>query len=164
MTKKDRVKQARSESWANDELGNLKSMSVSELQDKYRELFDEDSHSRNRAYLVKRIAYRIQELAGGGLSDRARQRVDVLAQSAPMRRSPLPEPADPCHRDPRLPPAGTVIRKMYKNGVHEVTVLADGFEYCGERFNSLSAIAKKLSGMQANGFAFFGLAKAKEAA
>lgn len=60
-------------------------------------------------------------------------------------------------RDPRLPAAGTVIRRPYKGVTHEVKVLDDAFEYGGERHGSLSAIAKSISGQQTNGFLWFAL-------
>ncbi len=175
MTKRDRVKQARRESRASDKPGDLESMSVAELRERYREVFEEDSYSRNRDYLIRRIAYSIQELTDGGLSERVRQRIDELSRAAPLRRRPLPKPKPeptpdavespaPSNRDPRLPPPGVVIHRTHKDVVHEVTVLDDGFEYRGEQYKSLSAIAKKICGAQANGFAFFGLAKSREAA
>ncbi len=177
MTSKERVKQARRESRESDKPRDLESMSVSELRERYREVFEEESHSRNRNYLIRRIAYRVQELAGGSLSERARERIEVLSRTAPIRRRPLPEPKPgpepvsvkvetpaPSNRDPRLPPPGVVIHRTYKDVVHEVTVLDAGFEYRGEQYKSLSAIAKKICGAQSNGFAFFGLAKAREAA
>lgn len=60
-------------------------------------------------------------------------------------------------RDPRLPVAGTLIKRPYKGVTHEVKVLDDAFEYGGERHRSLSAIAKSITGQQTNGFLWFGL-------
>ena len=54
--------------------------------------------------------------------------------------------------------AGAIVRR-YKGKTLRVTVLADGFEFMGERFGSLSAIAKAVTGTHVNGFRFFGLAK-----
>ncbi len=60
-------------------------------------------------------------------------------------------------RDPRLPGAGTILAKQRGKETHEVTVLADGFEYKGEKYRSLSKIARLITGVSWNGFAFFGL-------
>jgi hypothetical protein len=60
-------------------------------------------------------------------------------------------------RDQRLPAAGTLIKRPYKGVTHEVKVLEDAFEYGGQRHRSLSAIAKSITGQQANGFLWFGL-------
>jgi hypothetical protein len=155
------------------QLEALRVMSVAELHDEYRRLFGEPSHSRNKDYLRKKLAWRIQEIAEGGISTRARDRIEALLDSDIRVRFRAQEerPAEPAHavaalaepasenrpRDARLPPPGTVLRREHGGAVHEVTVLGDGFEYRGERFNSLSTIAKAISGSTWNGFAFFGL-------
>ena len=59
--------------------------------------------------------------------------------------------------DPRLPPVGAAITRKYKGRTLTVTVLADGFEYEGERYRSLTAVAKAINGSHMNGFRFFGL-------
>ena len=58
-------------------------------------------------------------------------------------------------RDPRLPPIGTVLRRVYRNDTHEVTVRNDGFEYRGQAFKTLSAVARRITGTPWNGFKFF---------
>jgi hypothetical protein len=58
-----------------------------------------------------------------------------------------------------LPPAGTVISRHYKGEELRVTVLPEGFEFEGERFKSLSAVAKAVTGQHVNGRAFFKLTK-----
>jgi hypothetical protein len=59
--------------------------------------------------------------------------------------------------DRRLPPAGTVITRDYKGQILRVTVLDDGFEFDSERYKTLSAVAKTITGSHCNGFAFFKL-------
>jgi Protein of unknown function (DUF2924) len=59
--------------------------------------------------------------------------------------------------DPRLPPAGTAIVRDYRGRAVRVVVLVDGFEFEGERYRSLSAIAKAVTGSHINGFRFFNL-------
>jgi hypothetical protein len=145
------------------ELVALDAMTVSELAAKYREVFGEEARSRNKPYLAKKIAWRIQELAEGGLSERAKRRIEELAKDAPLRRGPpRTKPVAPSGehaRDPRLPRAGTVLTKTHGGREHVVKMLADAFEYRGKRYPSLSSIAKVITGTNWNGLVFFGLAK-----
>ena len=60
-------------------------------------------------------------------------------------------------RDPRLPAPGIVLRRECKGQLVEVRVLTDSFEWNGERYGSLSAVATKAYGCPSNGFAFFDL-------
>jgi hypothetical protein len=144
------------------ELLALETMSVGELAAKYLEVFGEPSRSRNKAYLQKKIAWRIQELAEGGLSERAKRRIHELAKDAPIRQRP-PRGTSPVLggpvRDPRLPKAGTVLRRTHGGREHLVTVHVDDFEFGGKRYASLSAIAKAITGTNWNGLLFFGLTK-----
>jgi len=142
----------------------LRKLSVGELRARWLELFGEETKSRNRDYLFKRLAYRVQERRYGGLTEEARARAEALAEKAPIRRQlpagaaeELARAAKP--RDPRLPPPGTVLRRAHGGVEHEVTVLDEGFEYRGEQFKSLSVVATKIAGTKWNGFAFFGLGK-----
>jgi hypothetical protein len=160
------------------QLDALRVMSVAELHNEYRRLFGEPSHSRNKDYLRKKLAWRIQEIAEGGISTRARDRIEALLDTnirvrfrAKEERAAEPAPAvaalgalapERKARDPRLPAPGTVLRKEHGGAVHEVTVLDDsGFEYQGKRFTSLSTLAKVISGSTWNGFAFFDLSARK---
>jgi len=154
------------------ELAALFRMTVSQLHDRYAEVFGESARSRHRQYLVRRIAWRIQANAEGGLSERALRRAEELANDADVRVTPprgaLARPARttpprpdvvavPPDFDPRLPRPGTAIVRDYKGRRLLVTVLPDGFEYEGQRYRSLSAIAKAITGSHMNGFRFFGL-------
>lgn len=155
------------------ELAALQTMSVGELCEKYREVFGEPTRSRNKQYLYKKIAWRIQEIAEGGLSERAFTQIDTLATGLPRswRRRLQPadttpvsagEPSTPQaaprkKRDPRMPSAGTVLERDYRGTVHTVTVLEAGFEYRGTRYRSLSKVAREITGTQWNGLLFFGL-------
>ena len=65
-------------------------------------------------------------------------------------------------RDPRAPPVGTVLRHVFNGIAHEVSICAEGFDYAGERFKTLSAIAKHITGTPWSGFLFFGLRKRVE--
>ena len=142
------------------ELATLAELTIPQLHKKYEELFGRPAKTHNRAFLRKRIAFRIQELAEGGLSQRALDRIEELAPLAPVRWNAPTAPAKAIvesSRDPRLPAVGTILTRLYGGTEHQVTVLADGFEYKGERFRSLSKIAGLITRMSWNGYTFFGL-------
>ena len=153
-----------------ERLAALRSMTVAQLRERYLEVFDEPTRSRNKDWLFKKIAWRIQELAEGGLSEQALASIDELAEDVPVRwRQPRRQADAPTTeaddtdaeaqepRDPRLPPAGTVLTRAYKGVEHKLTVLDDGFEYRGERHASLSKLARDITGTNWNGFLFWGL-------
>jgi len=154
------------------ELAALQRMSVSQLRERYAEVFGEATATGNRTWLVRRIAWRIQANAEGDLSERARQRAAELARDADLRiTAPRAKPAVlPMTRggtrtgtlaqpksDDRLPPPGTVLTRKYKGVSVQVKVLAQGFEYDGEVYGSLSAVAKAVTGSHCSGHFFFGL-------
>src|SRR5205823_2276955 len=120
------------------ELAALQRLTVPQLRARYAEIFGETTNANNRPWLVKKIAWRLQALAEGGLSERARRRAEELAHDADLRlnpppTAPLPGPVGPPpprdEGDGRLPPPGTVLARPYKGGVVQVKVLAEGFEH-----------------------------------
>ncbi len=160
------------------ELQRIQRLSVRELQAEWSRFYDgETCRSRNKTYLVKRLCWRVQELAHGGLSDRAKARIDELAPAAFARaRTPRealdaavasnqPEPADPAanrKRDPRLPAPGTIILKRYKSRELRVVVHKDGLELDGTMYSSATALAKAVTGSKSiNGWLFLGIAQRK---
>jgi hypothetical protein len=149
------------------EIEQLRGLTVAGLREKYREVFGEDTRSGNKDYLFRRIAWRLQANAEGDLSERARRRALEIANDADLRvRAPKAGSGAPDRtavvaingaRDTRLPKAGTLLTREFKGKVHVVTVLADGFEYEGRQYKSLSRIATEIAGTRWNGFAFFAL-------
>jgi hypothetical protein len=146
------------------ELAALERMTVGQLQQRYAEVFGEMPRSRHRQYLVRRVAWRLQANAEGALTDRALRRAAELADVGDARVTPprerpndAPAPAETPTRpsDPRLPPVGGAITRRYRGRTLTVTVRGDGFEFDGERFKSLSAVAKAITGSHLNGFRFF---------
>jgi hypothetical protein len=150
----------------------LTGMTFRELREKYREVFGEETRSHNKEFLRKRIAWRLQALAEGDLTERARKRAEELANDTDLRIRPRPNttgsdavavrklPATVCSspkRDPRLPPSGTLLTRQFKGCDIVVKVLERGFEYNGRGFKSLSGIAQEVTGTKWNGFAFFAL-------
>jgi hypothetical protein len=139
-------------------------MTGAELGEKYLVLFGQSARTHNKDFLRKRLAWRIQELAEGGLSERALARIEELGGNAlatwrrPVRTgtpAALRPQSRGAARDPRLPPAGTVVTRVHGTTEHSVAVLDDGFEYRGERYRSLSKIARVITGTPWNGYLFF---------
>jgi len=156
-----------------EEIDGLAALGTPALKAKYVEAFGERSRSGNAAFLRKRIAWRLQARAMGGLSERARRRAEELADEADLRvRAPNPSRrnrTDGAHRrnragalnprrDPRLPPVGELLVREFRGMAVAVRVLEDGFEYQGRRYASLSTIACEAAGTRWNGYRFFELA------
>jgi len=149
----------------------LNRMTVTQLRGRYAEVFGEAARSFNKQHLVKRIAWRLQAIHEGDLSERARRRARELANDADLRIRPPAAPAVPgdnggtttspfrVELDDRLPMAGTLLKREYKGQTIQVRVLQDGFELDGDVYRSLSAVARKVTGAHWNGYHFFCLPK-----
>jgi hypothetical protein len=152
-----------------NELATLQRLSIGQLRQRFADVFGEATAASNRTWLVKRIVWRLQALAEGDLSQRARQRAAELARDADLRLNAprsqttpatTPEPvSDPTPVDHRLPPPGTILARPYKGLLVQVQVLTDGFAYAGRVYPSLSAVAKAITGQHCNGYFFFRLGK-----
>jgi hypothetical protein len=147
----------------------LPRLTIPELRQRFAELFGAPRpRTSNRVWLIRRIAWRLQALAEGGLTERARRRATELACAADLRHLP-PRPAKTTSgttpapaaegADPRLPSPGTMLHRIYKGRALQVLVRTDGFEHEGQLFASLSAVARAVTGSHCNGFAFFRLAR-----
>lgn len=154
------------------ELAVMERMTPSELQAKYAEMFGERPRSRNKQWLIKRVAWRLQADEEGDLSERARRQAAELANDADLR---LTAPRAPkasldghertrtvrarFSENTRLPMPGTILTRPYKGRLVQVRVLPDGFEYEGQLYRSLSAVTTAITGARWNGYHFFGLTK-----
>ena len=137
----------------------LKAMTVKELKAEWENLFDKPAPNNSRAYLQQRLAYRVQELAYGGLTKPVKAMLNALAdevEGKKVRRSVI--------SDPRNPVIGTRLVREWDGVEYVITVLKDGFDWQGRRYKSLSAIARDITGTQWNGYRFFGLRERKDAA
>ncbi|MAT16303.1 MAG: hypothetical protein CMJ46_13655 [Planctomyces sp.] len=153
------------------EIAALNRMTVRELRQKHLEVFGDANRSRHKEYLIKRIAWRLQANAEGTLSERARKRAAELADDSNLRTTAPRRPKAPAEasqtversihvdHDHRLPMPGSQLRREYKGETIVVNVLRNGFEYEGEVYRSLSAIARQITGSHWNGYNFFGLKK-----
>lgn len=133
----------------------LPDLSMKDLKDLWFRLFNADAPTHVRSFLERRLAYRIQELEfkrkHKNLAEKNERRINAIIHSGkkPLRdRYPQPLP-------------GTVLTRIYKEKEHRVTVTHDGlFEFEGRIFNSLSVIAREITGTRWSGPLFFGLRKA----
>ena len=133
-------------------LAALKSTPTKDLKAQWRDLFDAEPPPFNRRYLESRLAYRIQELAYGGLKPETVRRLERLGEEldgGDRKKSRI--------RADRMPIAGTRLIREWQGVEHVVTVMADGFEWQGRPYKSLSAIARAITGTRWNGWVFFGL-------
>jgi hypothetical protein len=149
----------------------LNRMTVTQLRERYGEVFGEAARSFNKQHLVKRIAWRLQAMHEGDLSERARRRARELANDADLRIRPPAAPAETSgnggtatsafrvEADDRLPMVGTLLKRRYKGQTVQVRVLEQGFEFDGEVYRSLSAVTRKVTGAHWNGYHFFDLPK-----
>jgi hypothetical protein len=133
------------------QIGALKSMPAAGLQARWRELFDTEPPPYNRRFLESRLAYRIQELAFGGLKPETVERLTALAEGLGGRAAKQTRSAQD------RPIAGTRLIRDWHGVEHSVTVRDDGYEYQGRPYKSLSAIARLITGTRWNGWIFFGL-------
>ncbi len=151
------------------EVASMKRMTMQDLRARYAEAFGDSTNAANRAWLIKRIAWRLQATAEGDLSERAKQRAAELACDADLRLSPPKAVAATLapertvtevlafDADSRIPPPGSIITRLYKGEELQVKVLAEGFEFEGEVHKTLSGVAKAITGQHCNGYHFFRL-------
>ncbi len=150
------------------EITALQKMTVVDLRGRYAEVFGETTTSRHKQFLVRRILWRMQANAEGGLSERALRRAEELANDADLR---LIAPKGTgglggglgrtvirrfsTSNDRRLPMPGSVITREYRGRTVTVTVLDTGFEHEGTVYRSLTAVAHAVTGTHWNGYHFF---------
>lgn len=133
------------------EYAALNAMEIKDLLTEWNKYFDRPPSTRsNKAYLVNQIIYRLQELTYGGLTKRTIDRLEALAES---------KEADQRKTDPSRLAVGTRLVREVKGVEHHVQVLADGYEYQGAKYRSLSGVAFAITGTRWNGNEFFGLGK-----
>jgi len=154
------------------EMESLRRASMTDLRKKYQEVFQEETRCKHREHLFRRIAWRLQALAEGDLSEKARGRAHRIAQDSDLRviaprdfftvgGERVQTTGDQNRREPdrRLPLPGALLTRKWKGRTILVEVLAKGFRYENRHYSSLSAIAVAITGTRWNGLAFFGLTR-----
>jgi len=142
-----------------------------ELREWYRELFGAESTSRCKQQLVRRLSWKLQALAHGDLSERARCRIVEISQDPELRIHlpaalvPVRRPKPTSHmRRTKRPEAngqtpGSELRREYRGKTVVAKVLENGFEFEGKTYGSFSAVARAATGTHWNGLVFFGVKK-----
>jgi hypothetical protein len=133
------------------QLAALKTAPTPALKARWRELFDTEPPPYNRRFLESRLAYRVQELAYGGLSEATLERLRALGEQLAKGGKIARVRAD------RKPIRGTRLIREWQGVEHCVTVRDDDFEYQGRPYKSLSSVARSITGTRWNGWTFFGL-------
>jgi hypothetical protein len=132
------------------QINDLKTLTMVQLRQRWLVLFTTDPPAYGRAYLERRLAYRIQELAHGTDTARLERKMEEAAKGRLNKKNHG-------HKDIYRPVSGTRLTREWQGEEHQVTVLADGFGYRGQKYNSLSRIAKVITGTVWSGPVFFGL-------
>ncbi|NTU77143.1 MAG: DUF2924 domain-containing protein [Alphaproteobacteria bacterium] len=138
------------------QIKDLQDKSFAELKQLWRDYYQAEPPPYRRGFMARALAYRIQELTYGGLSEKASNRLeDMLAEA---------EGTKPKKRagKVRLPVAGSRLVREWRGERHEIIILSDGFEFAGRKWGSLTAIARQITGTHWNGPAFFGLRAKRE--
>jgi hypothetical protein len=154
------------------EIESLRRASMADLRKKHQEVFQEETRSKHREHLFRRVAWRLQAVAEGDLSERARGRAQQIAQDGDLRinaprdfftvageRVQTTGDRNRREQDRRLPLPGALLTRKWKGRTVLVEVLAKGFRYENRQYSSLSAIATAITGTRWNGLAFFGLTR-----
>src|SRR5712664_3781894 len=136
------------------EIGRLPALSLLELRNRWKMLFGHPaSKSLRRNFLARAVAYQMQVEVYGGLSAATKRQLREIANA--VRNGD----ANAIPGSSRIKP-GTQMIRQWQNTTHTVTALAEGFEWNGRTYKSLSAVANAITGTNWNGFAFFGIKRA----
>ena len=130
----------------------LRAMPIAQLKQQWRELYGKEPPPFSRTYIQSRLAYRIQELAYGGLKHETVARLEAIGEQVDGGNIVIRRIR---HQD--KPIAGTRLIREWHGVEHTVTVLAEGYEWQGRPYQSLSAVARAITGTRWNGWSFFAL-------
>jgi len=146
-----------------EQIDELSQLSIQELRERWRTFFNREPPYCQREYLIRRLAYRIQEIAFGGLSQETR---NLLRKLAKEYRCDLESNSSSAkaRQGKALPLKGTRIVREWQGRTYEVMVGETDYIYEGRHYRSLSVIAREITGTRWNGPVFFGLRKGKQEA
>jgi hypothetical protein len=142
------------------QVAGLKDLDHDELKALYITLHGKEPPAYNRDFIIKRLAYRIQEIAYGGLSQQAHAKMDDVLKRHGYDENGVSksQSSSRTRRTKDVPVTGSRLIREWNGRRYEVTAMRDGFEFDGRRYRSLSAVAKAITGAHWNGRKFFGLA------
>ena len=132
----------------------LQNMSQKELEKVWLSMFDHKPEIVSKKYMIAKLAYKIQEQVYGGLDEETENKIKTCAKEITKRGAKVVSNNKKTHKF--SPMIGTKIVKEYKDKIHEIMVVNEGFSYEGTVYTSLSAIATKITGTKWNGLKFFG--------
>jgi DUF2924 family protein len=134
-----------------DELARLSQLDLDELRERWKGMFGKiPSLEIGRSFLIRAIAYRLQELAYGGLKPSTRRLLTEVAEETAAGSAP---------KAPQIRKAqsGTILVREWQGNAHRVTMLDDGVSFNGKHYRSLSEVAREITGSRWSGPRFFGL-------
>jgi hypothetical protein len=136
------------------EIAALPEMNIAQLRAKWWQRLKEAPplHVRKQLF-VPILAYKLQEQAYGSIKPEIRRQLEKIAGR--YRRDPNAKVES--IREPKRIKPGTRLLRHWNGTAHQVLVVENGFEYEGERYRSLSVIARKITGTRWSGPLFFGL-------
>jgi len=135
-----------------DRLADPPTLSLGDLRLEWRRLYRAEPPRVSRDIMMRAIAYRLQEIAHGGLSKATQRRLMTLAAEFETGGKIAPPPG------PRIKPGSRLVREWHGR-THTVCVTDDGFEFQGKTYRSLTKIALDITGAQWSGPRFFGPTK-----
>ena len=142
------------------QIAEIQRLGLPDLKDRWRELFGTEPPPHSKGRFVKRLVFRVQELAYGGISDETRARLrELVSEDGLDSPDAIAARVERRRRQNGTPVSGTRLIREWQGRRYEVTVADGGFEFEGRPYRSLSAIARAITGTQWNGPAFFGLRK-----
>jgi hypothetical protein len=133
------------------EIAGLSKTEITHLRERWKTLYGKPpSGALGRSFLMRAIAYRLQEKAFGGLKPSTRRLLARVTAEAAAGSSP---------KRPRARKAelGTILVREWQGHAHRVTMLGDGVSFNGKRYRSLSEVAREITGSRWSGPRFFGL-------
>jgi hypothetical protein len=134
-----------------DKIEELQKLPLADLQKQWSGLYQQDApRAARREYLVRAIAYRLQEQYGPRLPAPIARRLELSPD----------QPLNPIKPAPTKLREGSKLLREYRGTTHEVEVVDGGYTYSGHRYASLSEIARKITGSRWSGPLFFGLIRA----
>ncbi len=129
------------------EISALPALDREELKQIWQDMFRTSPGKCSKDFMIRKIAWRMQEIQYGGLSQATKEKIKKLQKT----------PKNNTTRKDGMPPPGTMLCREFGGQEHRVMILADGFEYRGCKYKSLSKIATLISGTNWSGPRFFGL-------
>ena len=142
------------------EIEEMRQMTAADLAVQYEALWGRPPRIKHQRHLWRRCAWKLQERRFGGLSKKAKDRLEELIEELDLPFGKEPRKVNGRQvRAKNTPAVGTTLVRPYKGQEIRVQVLENGFDHDGVTYRSLSAVAKAVTGSAWNGKLFFGLTK-----